>query len=83
MIFTFMNEDDLLGDMEREEERREIDAYLKEIRPKYREILTLFYFEEKDYQEISDILNIPTSTVGVRLKRGREEIKKIYEKRKR
>ncbi len=83
MIFTFTNEDDLLGNIEKEEESKEIDAYLKEIRPKYREILTLFYFEEKDYQEISDILSIPISTVGVRLKRGREEVKKIYEKRKR
>ncbi len=44
---------------------------------KYREVLVLFYLEEKSYEEIADILRIPVSTVGVRLKRGREAAQKI------
>ncbi|MEX0918914.1 MAG: RNA polymerase sigma factor [Candidatus Paceibacterota bacterium] len=82
MIFSLADEEEILTRAEKEEERRDIDRCLKEIKPKYREILILFYFEEKDYKEISDILSIPISTVGVRLKRGRKEIKKIYEQRK-
>jgi RNA polymerase sigma-70 factor (ECF subfamily) len=82
IIFSFVSEDETFSELEKEEQNREVKKYLKDIKPKYREILILFYFEEKDYREISDILNIPVSTVGVRLKRGREEIKKIYEKRK-
>jgi RNA polymerase sigma-70 factor (ECF subfamily) len=44
---------------------------------KYREVLVLYYLEEKSYEEIADILRIPVSTVGVRLKRGREAAQKI------
>ena len=32
---------------------------------------------ELSYQEISDILQIPISTVGVRIKRGKEKIKSL------
>lgn len=49
---------------------------LKKLDPKYREPLVLYYFEEKSYQEIADIMRIPTATVGVRLKRAREALKK-------
>jgi RNA polymerase sigma-70 factor (ECF subfamily) len=44
---------------------------------KYREVLVLFYQEEQSYEEIAEILRIPVSTVGVRLKRGREAAKQI------
>jgi RNA polymerase sigma-70 factor (ECF subfamily) len=47
---------------------------------KYQEILTLSFFDNLKYDEISDILHIPTSTVGVRIKRGKEILKKICEK---
>ncbi len=82
VIFSFASEEETLSSAERRERKKEVEKYLSEIRPKYREILVLFYFEEKDYKEISDILNIPISTVGVRLRRGRQEIRKKYEKRK-
>lgn len=42
---------------------------------KYREPIQLRYMEEKSYEEISDILRIPKSTVGVRIKRGLEKLK--------
>lgn len=45
--------------------------------PKYREVLVLFYFEEKSYDDIADILRIPKATVGVRLARGRAGLKKL------
>jgi RNA polymerase sigma-70 factor (ECF subfamily) len=54
---------------------------LKEIPYKYKEVLTLFYFEELSYKEISDVLLIPTSTVGIRIKRAKELLKKIYNKK--
>lgn len=45
----------------------------------YREVLVLFYFEEKSYEEIADILHIPVSTVGVRLARARTQFKKSHD----
>ena len=61
---------------EHNEMRRIIDLHLNQLRPEYREVLVLFYFEELDYHAIADVLHIPTSTVGVRLKRARVALKK-------
>jgi RNA polymerase sigma-70 factor (ECF subfamily) len=62
---------------EKKELRRMLDESLNKLNPKYREPLILYYFEEMDYRQIADILNVPVSTVGVRLSRGREALKKI------
>lgn len=50
---------------------------LNKLPPKYREVLVLNYFENLSYQEISEILRVPVSTVGVRIKRGKEKLKII------
>ncbi len=55
---------------------KKLEKDVKKLSPKYREIVILFFYEEKSYQEISDILKIPISTVGVRLKRAKERLKK-------
>ncbi len=83
VIFSFAGKDDFLKDIKVKEEKEEIEKYLHKLKAKYREPIILYYFEEKEYQEISDILKIPISTVGTRLKRGRNEIKKLlYDKEK-
>lgn len=46
----------------------------------YREPLSLFYLEEKSYEEISDILRIPIGTVGTRINRAKVIFKKICQK---
>lgn len=48
----------------------------------YKEPLTLFYLDEKSYEEISDILRIPANTVGTRISRAKLIMKKICEKNK-
>tara|TARA_B100000508_G_scaffold140997_1_gene144926 strand:- start:1201 stop:1872 length:672 start_codon:yes stop_codon:yes gene_type:complete len=49
---------------------------------KYRDILTLRYFEHKEYEEISDILHIPVGTVGTLLHRGKARLKKALDAQK-
>lgn len=44
---------------------------------RYQEVLALYYFDNLKYDEISDILHVPTSTIGVRIKRAKAELKKI------
>lgn len=44
---------------------------------KYREVISLYYYQELSTTEIANILRIPQSTVGVRLKRAREKLKPI------
>ncbi len=58
----------------------EIEKYLGKLEPKYREPLVLFYIEELSYKEISDIMKIPTATVGVRIRRAKQKIKDIHNK---
>jgi RNA polymerase sigma-70 factor (ECF subfamily) len=43
---------------------------------KYREVIFLRYFEDKSYEEISEILQMPKGTVGVRITRGAEILKR-------
>jgi len=43
----------------------------------YKEPLSLFYLEEKSYEEISDILRIPIGTVGTRVNRAKGIMKKL------
>lgn len=63
-----------------ERELREVlESSLKRLDPKYREPLVLYYYEDMGYEQIADIMHIPISTVGVRLKRGRDALLKIYQ----
>ena len=56
---------------------RELDAHLTKLSAKYREVLVLHYYEDLSYQEISDILHIPITTVGVRMTRARAKLKTL------
>ena len=47
------------------------------LEPKYRDVIQLAYFEHMKYREISDVLHIPQPTVGVRLSRAKDALKKI------
>lgn len=46
----------------------------------YKEPLSLFYLEEKSYEEISDILRIPIGTVATRINRAKGIMKTICQK---
>ncbi len=48
---------------------------LAELDSKYKEVLVLKYLEERDYQEISDILKKPIGTVGTLLSRAKEKLR--------
>jgi RNA polymerase sigma-70 factor (ECF subfamily) len=67
----------------REREEREIKVMIEKALDKlsanYREVLILYYLEEMPYKEIAEVLGVPTGTVGIRIKRGKEMLKKIYE----
>lgn len=53
---------------------------LEEMPLLYKEPLSLFFIEEKSYEEISDILRIPIGTVGTRVNRAKGLMKKICQK---
>lgn len=55
-------------------------AFVDKIKPKYKELLELRYFEELSYEEISDALNLPLGTIKVQLFRARESLATLMEK---
>lgn len=66
---------DLDGHIDRHLLKEKFGEYLNQLKLKYREPIILYYFEEKSYEEISDILRMPTSTVGTLIRRGKEQLK--------
>ncbi len=54
--------------------RKLIDLLAEE----YREIIMLRYFQDLKYDEIARYLDIPISTVKIRLYRAKRELKKLY-----
>lgn len=71
----------LIEELEIEKERKiMVTKAVKSLELKYKEVILLYYFEDKDYGEISDILHISVSSVGVLLYRAKEKLKKILKK---
>lgn len=71
-------EEEVMNKLDLEQLKRQLDK----LNLKYKEVLVLYYLEEKKYQEISKILKIPISTVGIRLKRAKQQFKKICQPKK-
>ncbi|MDD3678979.1 MAG: RNA polymerase sigma factor [Patescibacteria group bacterium] len=71
------NSKKITNEIDRKKAKILLEKKLDIIPIKYKETLTLRYFENLSYEEISDILKIPVSTVGIRIKRGLEKLKKI------
>lgn len=54
-----------------EQNLAELLQFIKQLKPHYQEIINLRYFQEMTYNEISETLEEPLSTVKVRLLRAR------------
>jgi RNA polymerase sigma-70 factor (ECF subfamily) len=69
---------DLNDQIDNKQLREKVTGALMALKEKYREPLILYYFEQKSYEEISDILRLPRSTVGVLIMRGKEKLKDSF-----
>lgn len=69
---------DLNEHIDNKQVREKVSKGLSELKEKYREPLILYYFEQKSYEEISDILRLPRNTVGVLILRGKEKLKETF-----
>ncbi|NLW79150.1 MAG: sigma-70 family RNA polymerase sigma factor [Ruminococcaceae bacterium] len=47
-----------------------------ELKPRYKEVILLFYYQDMKIADIAAILGAPESTISVRLKRARDILKK-------
>lgn len=60
---------------------KEVNEALLEVDEKYREVIILRFFEQKEYEEISDILKIPVGSVGTLLFRGKKQLQTVLNRR--
>ena len=58
----------------------DIQTVLERLEPRYRDILVLKFFEDKSYEEISDILQMPQGTVATLINRAKKKVKASLEK---
>ena len=71
---------DLKKDIDNGILKTRIEDGLAEMKDKYREAMILFYFEQKSYEEIGDILRVPRNTVGTLVMRGKKLLREHLEK---
>lgn len=67
------------ADIPYDQNNTEILQCVMKLEKKYRTIIHLYYYEDYSIKEIATILNLPTSTVGTRLSRGRKILKTMLE----
>jgi len=78
VFFPFnFHKNDLDEQIDRQSMIKIIDECLGKLSPKYREPIVLYYLEGLSYKEIADVMQIPISTVGIRIKRAKSIIKSI------
>jgi RNA polymerase sigma-70 factor (ECF subfamily) len=77
--FIFTEMDTALDKMVREERGLLVGQCLAKLPSEDAGLLTLFYFEEKSLLEIENILNVPVSSLKVRLFRARKKLAVVLE----
>lgn len=63
------------GELDQKINAKYLNLALAELDQKYRDVLVLRYFEDRDYENISDILQIPKGSVATLIHRAKEKLK--------
>ena len=75
LLQNIASDTNVLKEVDQKYIRKNIEDALENMEQKYREVLVLKFFEEKDYKEISDILKKPMGTVATLLNRAKRKLK--------
>ncbi len=78
LLNILASEEDIAKSMEKRHDAAEVRDVLDELDEKYREALVLKFLEEKDYKEISDILEKPMGTATL-INRAKKQFKEKVE----
>ncbi|HCU70567.1 MAG TPA: hypothetical protein DIC35_02290 [Candidatus Moranbacteria bacterium] len=68
-------DDDIQISLETQDDMEKMKKIIDELPYKYREVIILRFLEDKDYEEIMDIIKKPKGTVAALLNRGKKMIK--------
>lgn len=75
LLNILASSEDLAKELERKYTSQEVRNLLGEMDENYKEVLVLKFLEEKDYKEISDILEKPMGTVATLINRAKKQFK--------
>lgn len=80
LLENMASDEDLHKSIDSKITKEHLGNALLQLDEKYRAVLILKFLEEKDYKEISDILQKPTGTIGIRISRAKKQLRTILEK---
>lgn len=81
LIDTIASNEDLASDADKEYLKKNIGLVLDDLDPKYRSVLVLKFLEDKNYDEISDILRKPPGTIATLIHRAKKEFKRLADEK--
>ncbi len=59
--------------------RGDVRRAMAELEEHYRVVLTMYYFDDMKYTDISEVLNLPLNTIKSHIRRGKERLAAILE----
>jgi RNA polymerase sigma-70 factor, ECF subfamily len=74
-IVDLEEEVSFVEDFYRADVAQKVRTAVGKLSPKYRDVISLYYFEDLSYEDIGKRLHIPVNTVRTHLKRGKEQLK--------
>ncbi|OGG41795.1 hypothetical protein A2837_01105 [Candidatus Kaiserbacteria bacterium RIFCSPHIGHO2_01_FULL_46_22] len=80
LAFLNNNEEDAAVRLDQKINAAYLEDALAKLDPKYQAVLILRYFEHLEYEEISDVLELPTGTVGTLIHRAKKQLREALEK---
>jgi len=75
LLNILASDHDMEADLQRKYDANEIHDVLDRMDERYREVLVLKFIEDKDYKEISDILQKPMGTVATLINRAKKQFR--------
>jgi RNA polymerase sigma-70 factor, ECF subfamily len=78
--FETIGAEDAYYELELEENSKEIETALSQLKPEYKTVLLLYYAKELSYAEVAENLNIPINTIKTYLHRAKKALKENLNK---
>lgn len=73
-------DEDLYERVVNEHEERKVREAVSKLKKSYKDVISLYYFEDLSYEETANKLKLPINTVRTHLRRARLVLRKTYEK---
>ncbi|MCX6703797.1 MAG: RNA polymerase sigma factor [Candidatus Zambryskibacteria bacterium] len=79
ILYTIAGDQDTTEKALKEEQKKVVSTALSSLDQIYQDIVELRFYEEKSYEEIGDILQIPPGTVAIRISRVKKILKTLLQ----